>query len=217
MTAPDEQTHTPAATGDASSWLDPAQLAPVVKDRRLFIGVTGGIACYKVCTVVSRLAQAGARVTVAMSASATEFVTPLTFQALSGNPVYTSAWEHIESKDPQHIALADRADAALIAPCTMNTLSDLVHGRTDTVVTLILSAIDPSRTPVLLAPAMNDTMWSQASTRRNVERAEADGFRLIGPGTGWQACRHSGTGRMSEPADLVRALVEALGAGRARG
>ena len=195
---------------DEQNWLDPAVLRPVFEGKRILVAISGGIAVYKVCTLVSRLAQSGADVTVVMTESATHFVTPLTFQALSGKHVYTSAWEHVESQDPQHISLADRADAAIVAPCTMNTLSDLIHGKTDSIVTLILSAIDRSKTPVLLAPAMNDKMWSQPSNLRNVELAEQDGFTLVGPGVGWQACRHSGTGRMSEPQDLARALAHAL-------
>lgn len=200
---------TPGA--DEQNWLDPAVLRPVFEGKRILVAISGGIAVYKVCTLVSRLAQSGADVTVVMTESATHFVTPLTFQALSGKHVYTSAWEHVESQDPQHISLADRADAAIVAPCTMNTLSDLIHGKTDSIVTLILSAIDRSKTPVLLAPAMNDKMWSQPSNLRNVELAEQDGFTLVGPGVGWQACRHSGTGRMSEPQDLARALAHAIG------
>lgn len=186
--------------------LDPAKLRPDFDGARVLIGVSGGIAAYKVCTVVSRLAQAGATVTVLMTEAATRFVTPLTFQALSGRPVYTSPWQHSEAHDPQHIALADRCDAALVAPCTMDMMAKLATGRTDDVITLVLSAIDRSRTPVLLAPAMNDAMWNQPSTRRNAALLEADGFRLVGPGTGWQACRHVGTGRMVEPEDLIEAM-----------
>ncbi len=186
--------------------LDPAKLRPDFDGARVLIGVSGGIAAYKVCTVVSRLAQAGATVTVLMTEAATRFVTPLTFQALSGRPVYTSPWQHSEAHDPQHIALADRCDVALVAPCTMDMMAKLATGRTDDVITLVLSAIDRSRTPVLLAPAMNDAMWNQPSTRRNAALLEADGFRLVGPGTGWQACRHVGTGRMVEPEDLIEAM-----------
>jgi phosphopantothenoylcysteine synthetase/decarboxylase len=192
-------------------WLDPSVLRPHFEGRSILVGISGGIAVYKVCTIVSRLAQAGAQVTVAMTPAATKFVSPITFQALSGNPVYTSSWEHIESKDPQHISLADRCDAAIVAPCTMNTLANLVQGRTDDVVSLIFSAIDRKKVPVLLAPAMNDAMWNQPSNQRNVATAVDDGFTLVGPGTGWQACRHCGTGRMSEPADSIRALSEAMG------
>lgn len=190
--------------------LDPAELRPRFQGRRILVGVSGGIAAYKVCTVVSRLAQAGAEVTVLMTEAATRFVTPLTFQALSARPVYISPWQHTEANDPQHIALADRCDAALVAPCTMDMMAKLVTGRTDDVIALALSAIDRAKTPVLLAPAMNDAMWNQPSTKRNAAQLEADGFRLVGPGTGWQACRHVGTGRMVEPEDLVVALSRVL-------
>lgn len=195
-------------TSDGS--LDPAALAERFAGKELLVGITGGIAVYKVATIVSRLAQAGAQVTVAMTPAATKFVQPLTFQALSGRHVYTSAWEHVESQDPQHISLASRADAALIAPCTMDCLARLATGRTDDMVTLLLSAVDRATTPVLLAPAMNVTMWGQPSTQRNMRQLESDGFDFVGPGDGWQACREVGTGRMSEPGAIVSALAEVL-------
>ncbi|MFK7883411.1 MAG: flavoprotein [Phycisphaerales bacterium] len=190
--------------------LDPSELKKTFDGREILIGISGGIAVYKVCTVVSRLAQAGAGVTVLMTKAATHFVQPLTFQALSGRPVYTSPWQHSEAHDPQHIAIADRCDVALVAPCTMDMMGKLVIGRTDDVVSLALSAIDRSKTPVLLAPAMNDAMWNQASTQRNAAQLEQDNFGLVGPGNGWQACRHVGTGRMVEPEDLVEALKRAI-------
>lgn len=185
-------------------------LRGAVERRRVLIGVTGGIAAYKTCTVVSRLAQAGAEVTVAMTEAATRFVSALTFQALSGRPVYTSAWNHVESHDPQHVALATRADVALVAPCTMDCLARLATGQTNDVVSLILSAIDRARTPVLLAPSMNAAMWAQASTQRNLRTLEADGFRFIGPDEGWQACRTVGSGRMSEPEAILEGIAGAL-------
>lgn len=178
---------------------------------RIFVGITGGIAAYKTCTVVSRLAQAGAKVTVAMTPSAAKFVTPLTFQALSGNPVYTSPWEHIESQDPQHISLARSCDLALVAPCTMDSLAKLATGRSDDVVSLILSAVDRARTTVLLAPSMNDVMWHQPATQRNLQTLHQDGFRFIGPGDGWQACRTNGTGRMAEPDEILAVISRTLG------
>lgn len=174
---------------------------------RVLVGVTGGIAAYKTAYLVSRLAQAGASVTVAMTEAATHFVTPLTFQSLSGRPVYTSAWEHIESSDPQHIALAKDLTAAIVAPCTMDCMAKLAHGRTDDIVTLILSAVDRHKTPVLLAPAMNTVMWQQPSTQRNAAQLREDGFRLVGPGDGWQACRNVGPGRMSEPDEILAATL----------
>ncbi len=185
-------------------------LRAAVTGKRIIVGVTGGIAAYKTCTVVSRLAQAGATVTVAMTDAATHFVTPLTFQALSANPVYTSAWEHIESKDPQHVSLASAASLAVVAPCTMDCVSKLATGRCDDVVTLILSAVDRSRTPVLLAPSMNAAMWAQPSTQRNLRTLDGDGFRFVGPDEGWQACRTTGTGRMSEPEAILAAISTAL-------
>lgn len=178
-----------------------------VRARRVLVGVTGGIAAYKTATVVSRLAQAGAEVTVAMTPAAAQFVTPLTFQALSGRPVYTSSWEHIESSDPQHISLATRTELAIVAPCTMDCLARLATGRTDDVVCLILSAIDRAKTPVLLAPSMNTVMWGQPATQRNMHQLAEDGFGFIGPGDGWQACRHVGTGRMSEPEEILAAAA----------
>ncbi len=178
--------------------------------RRVIVGVTGGIACYKVAHVVSRLVQDGIEVTVVMTESATRFVTPLTFQALSGRPVYTSPWEHIESQDPQHISLARSADAMLIAPCTMDTLARLAAGRADEVVSLIASAIDWSRQPMLLAPSMNEVMWNQPATQRNVAQLRADGCRIIEPADGWQACRTEGTGRLAEPEVIIEAVREIL-------
>lgn len=179
-------------------------------NARILVGVSGGIAAYKTAHLVSRLAQAGAQVTVAMTPGAVKFITPLTFQALSGRPVYTSPWEHIESSDPQHIALARNLSCAIVAPCSMNCMARLAHGQTDDVVTLILSAVDRARTPVLLAPAMNSVMWAQPSTQRNLAMLKADGFRIVGPGNGWQACREVGPGRMSEPEELFEAVAEAV-------
>lgn len=178
--------------------------------RRVIIGVTGGIAAYKTAMLVSRLAQAGADVTVCMTEAATRFVTPLTFQALSARPVYTSAWEHIEAKDPQHIALARTADIAVVAPCTMDCMAKLAHGIVEDMVGTVLSAVDRAVTPVLLAPSMNEVMWSQPATQRNVATLRADGFVLIGPDEGWQACRAVGPGRMSEPEAILGAMAQAL-------
>jgi len=183
----------------------------IMRGKRVLVGVTGGIAAYKTATVVSRLAQAGAEVTVAMTASAARFVAPLTFQAISARPVYTDQWEHVESHDPQHIALAAGADAAIVAPCTMDCIARLAGGAAADVVTLILAAVDRRRTPVLLAPAMNEVMWRQPSTQRNVEQLRRDGFGFVGPGTGWQACRTVGEGRMAEPEEILEALTRAVG------
>jgi phosphopantothenoylcysteine decarboxylase/phosphopantothenate--cysteine ligase len=185
-------------------------LRAAANGRRIIVGVTGGIAAYKTAGVVSHLAQAGAEVTVLMTPAATQFITPLTFQALSGRPVYTSPWQHIEAADPQHISLATKADACVVAPCSMDCIARLATGRADDVVTLVLSAVDRTTTPVLLAPSMNAAMLAQPATQRNLATLVADGFRMIGPGEGWQACRTVGAGRMSEPDEILAAIAGAL-------
>lgn len=182
--------------------------------RRVIVGLSGGIACYKVASVVSAMAQAGVEVTVAMTDAASRFIAPLTFQALSGRSVYTSQWEHIESSDPQHISLARSAHLMLIAPCTMDMLAKLAQGRTDDVVSLIASAIDLAQQPILLAPSMNQVMWNQPSTQRNLVQLRDDGFSIIEPGTGWQACRTEGVGRMAEPDQILKVLQDQFTAKR---
>lgn len=183
---------------------------PSLEGYRVLVGVCGGIAAYKTCSVVSALAQRGADVTVAMTASASRFVTPLTFQALSGRPVFTSQWDQFDQADPQHVRLADGLDLALIAPCTMNTAARLVAGFADDAVTAILAAVDRTKIPVLLAPSMNTEMWNQPATQRNLAGLTEDGFTIVEPAEGWQACRRSGPGRLPEPAELVERVVQGL-------
>ena len=178
--------------------------------RRVIVGVSGGIACYKIAQVVSRLVQSDIAVTVAMTDAATRFVTPLTFEALSGRAVYSSQWQHIESHDPQHVSLARTAELMLIAPCTMNMLAKLAHGRTDDVVSLIASAVDWSQQAMLIAPSMNEVMWNQPSTQRNLAQLKADGCEIIDPGEGWQACRTEGKGRLAEPEVILDAVMAKL-------
>lgn len=192
-----------------------AQQPDVLRGRAIVVGVTGGVSAYKSATLVSRLAQAGCSVTVLMTDAATRFVAPLTFQALSGRPVYTSQWEHIDAADPQHIALARACDCMIVAPCTMDCMARLACGLTDDVVCLVAAAVDRKSTPLLLAPAMNEVMWSQPSTKRNAETLAGDGYELIGPDDGWQACRAVGPGRMSEPEELLERVAQAVARSRA--
>ena len=177
---------------------------------RVLIGLTGGIAVYKMAGVVSALAQRGCGVTVAMTDAATRFVAPLTFQSLSGRAVLTSIWEDDHQADPQHIRLARDAQLMLLAPCSMNMLGKLAQGRCDEVVSLLVAAIDREKTPVLLAPSMNATMWNQPATQRNIALLRTDGFEIIQPASGWQACRTEGPGRLPEPEELCRVVVERL-------
>lgn len=184
--------------------------APTLEGRHVLVGVCGGIAAFKMASVVSGLVQRGATVDVAMTASATRFVTALTFQALSGRPVFTDLWDQFDGADPQHIRLADRLDAALVAPCTMNTLARLVAGFADDAVSTILAAVDRDEVPVLLAPSMNSTMWSQPSTVRNLEQLRRDRFQIVEPESGWQACRRLGPGRLPEPDTLISRVESAI-------
>jgi phosphopantothenoylcysteine decarboxylase/phosphopantothenate--cysteine ligase len=182
----------------------------IMNGKRVIVAVTGGIACYKVCTVVSRLAQAGVDVTVLMTESATRFVAPLTFQSLSGKPVHISAWESTDAHDSQHIALARSADLMVIAPASTNTIAKLAAGIADNVVTIVAAAL-PRPTPVLLAPAMNAQMWDHPITQRNLAvLKEALGWTTVGPNEGWQACRTRGQGRMAEPEEILQAIERAL-------
>jgi phosphopantothenoylcysteine decarboxylase/phosphopantothenate--cysteine ligase len=188
---------------------DPSNLE-ILRSKRVAVGVCAGIASYKVCGVVSTLAQAGAEVTVAMTADAQRFVTPLVFQSLSGRPVLSSPWDSASPADPQHIRAASALDCFLIAPCTMDMLARLASGRADDMVSLLAASVDRGRVPTLLAPSMNETMWRQPATQRNLATLRGDGFTILDPATGWQACRAVGPGRLPESDDLVDAVVAAL-------
>jgi phosphopantothenoylcysteine decarboxylase/phosphopantothenate--cysteine ligase len=187
------------------------RLKPHVLGRRIGVGVCAGIASYKVCSVVSALAQSGAEVTVAMTADAQRFVAPLVFQSLSGRPVLSSIWDAATPADPQHIRAVHGLDLFLVAPCSMDMLAKLATGRCDDIVSLLVASIDRTKTPVVLAPSMNEAMWRQPATARNVTIVQGDGFAVIEPASGWQACRSSGPGRLPEPDDLLAAVVEVLG------
>ncbi len=182
-------------------------------NRKIIVAVTGGIACYKAATLVSRLVQSGATVRVIMTESATQFVAPLTFQALSGQSVLTSIWQADDRPDSQHIGLARWCDLMVIAPATADILAKLACGLTDDLVSLTVSALPrhPQPTPVFIAPSMNTQMWENPVTQRNISTInDLLGYRLIGPGTGWQACRTSGSGRMAEPEEIFAALCKSL-------
>ena len=173
----------------------------------VLVGVSGGIAAYKVCQVVSTLVQYGAGVTVAMTGAARRFVGPVTFQALSGRPVLTSMWPSQDAGDVQHISVTDSADLVLIAPATANILAKIACGIADDLLsTLVVSAASP----VVLAPAMNNRMWENAVVQRNVRTLEEHGFVLIGPGEGWLACRSIGPGRMIEAGQILATIIPML-------
>ena len=171
------------------------------------VGVTGGIAAYKACEVVSRLKKLNADVRVIMTRNATEFVQPLTFQSLSHNPVSVDTFANIQTWEIEHIALAQRADLFIIAPATANIIGKLACGIADDMLSTTVMA---TRAPVLIAPAMNTAMLENPATQQNLRTLESRGMRMIAPGVGMLACGTSGAGRMSEPEQIVAAAVEAL-------
>lgn len=172
--------------------------------RQILLGVTGGIAAYKSADLVRRLRDAGAEVRVVMSHGALAFITPLTFQAVSGNPVHTELLDEAAEAGMGHIELARWADTVLVAPATANFIARLAHGLADDLLSTICLA---TAAPVVLAPAMNQQMWTNLATRANCATLEQRGVRLIGPASGAQACGDTGPGRMVESSELVSALA----------
>lgn len=173
--------------------------------QRVLIGIGGGIAAYKVCEIISTLVKSGVEVRVMLTDAAQAFVTPLTVTTLCRHPVYDdrSLWQPTHQR-PLHIELADWADLILLAPLTANTLAKLVCGLADNLLTNTVLASD---CPILVAPAMNTTMWQQPSVRRNWQQLQQDErFHSIGPGAGLLACDTVGLGRMAEPADILSYL-----------
>ncbi len=181
-----------------------------LQGKRIIIGLSGGIACFKTAHLVSSLVQLGVTVDVLMTDAAARFITPLTFQSLTGREVFDSQWKHIEGYGPQHIQLATNCDAMLIAPCTMDMIAKLATGLTNDPVSVVCAAIDRTKTPVLLAPSMNATMLGQPATIRNLKILSEDRYSIIQPEDGWQACRAIGRGRMPEPESLLNSLANAL-------
>ncbi len=174
--------------------------------KHILLGVTGGIAAYKSADLVRRLKETGADVRVVMTRGALAFVTPLTFQAVSGNPVHTTLLDEAAEAGMGHIELARWADQVVIAPATADFIARLAHGLADDLLTTICLA---TTAPIVLAPAMNQQMWMNPATRANCALLLERGIRLAGPESGSQACGESGPGRMMEPAALVAALSAA--------
>src|SRR5690606_33172158 len=176
------------------------------------LGVTGGIAAYKSADLTRRLQDVGAEVRVVMTPAATQFVAPLTFQALSGNPVHLDLLDLAAEAAMGHIELARWADLVLVAPASADFMARLAHGLADDLLTTLCLATDA---PIVLAPAMNRLMWRNPATRDNVALLQRRGIRLLGPTAGSQACGEVGEGRMLEPLEIVQALSEE-GAGQGR-
>jgi phosphopantothenoylcysteine decarboxylase / phosphopantothenate---cysteine ligase len=169
--------------------------------RRIVLGVTGGIAAYKAAELLRLLIKAGAEVRVVMTRAAEQFVGRLTFQTLSGHPVHTDLFDLTLESEIGHIVLADRAELLLVAPATADVIARLAAGMADDMLTTVALA---TRAPVLLAPSMNVNMWEHPAVQANLQRLVASGrVQVVGPGSGFLACRWTGPGRLAEPADIV--------------
>ena len=180
---------------------------PDVRGRHVVLGVTGGIAVYKSCEIVSRLRKLGVETHVIMTKNAAQFVQPLTFETLSNHPVVTDTFARPETWEVGHIALAKRADVFAIAPATANIMAKMACGIADDMLSTTILA---TKAPILLAPAMNTGMWTAAVTQQNVQTLKARGVHFAGPEAGFLACGDTGAGRMSEPETIVRAIVSLL-------
>ncbi len=176
--------------------------------KTIVLGVSGGIAAYKAAEIVRLLVKAGAVVRVVMTRGACEFITPLTLQTLSGNPVSTSLFDLTQESQIGHIELADSADLVLVAPATANLIGKLAHGLADDLLTTILLA---TRAPIVLAPAMNVHMYENAAVRDNLAIVAKRGVRIVDPGVGSLACGYEGPGRLPEPALIVEEAVRVVG------
>lgn len=178
----------------------------------IVLGITGSIAAYKAADLASQLVKLGHEVHVVMSRSATEFITPLTLQTLTRQPVLVSLEDEKQSWKPGHIELADQADLFLVAPASANVLAEFANGLAPDPLTSIYLAL-PRTTPTLIAPAMNGKMWQHPATQRNVEQLKQDGCKFIEPAEGDLACGYTGVGRLAEIADILES-VEATISGK---
>ena len=180
----------------------------MLNGKHIILGITGGIAVYKSAELVRLLKKQGARVFVVMTEGAKEFVTPLTFTTLSGEPVYDSLWLNRAGVDSNiaHINLSREADAMLIAPCTANVMAKIAHGMSDDLLSNLVLARERGACPLAIAPAMNVQMWDNLATQRNLAQITQDGIHVFGPAHGDQACGEIGAGRMLEPTEIVSLL-----------
>ena len=185
-----------------------------VLNRRLLLGVTGGIAAYKVAELARLLQRNNVEVQVAMTEAATRFVTAATFQALTGKPVVTDLWDASFANNMAHIELSRGVDAIVVAPASADFIAKLAHGLADDVLSTTCLA---RNCPLLVAPAMNIEMWDNPATQRNVATLRADGVSILGPAAGDQACGEVGMGRMLEPEELLQAILAFLAPKRLAG
>lgn len=177
-----------------------------LKGKKIVLGLSGGVACYKAAELCRALVKEGASVQVVMTEAATHFIGAVTLQALSGRSVYTDQWDPRMANNMAHIDLTRGADAVLVAPCSADFIRKLAHGACDDLLSTLCLA-RPGQVPLLVAPAMNVEMWQSPATQRNVAQLREDGVCIFGPAAGEQACGETGLGRMLEPEGLLAELV----------
>ncbi|SPH27414.1 Coenzyme A biosynthesis bifunctional protein CoaBC [Ascidiaceihabitans donghaensis] len=182
----------------------------MLRDKKILLIISGGIAAYKSLDLIRRLSERGAVVTPVMTKSAEEFVTPLSVSALSGSKLYRDLFDLTEEAEMGHIQLSRSADIVLVAPATADLMAKMAHGIANDLASTLLLATD---TPVTIAPAMNVRMWQHPATQRNIETLKGDGVSFVGPNDGDMACGEFGPGRMAEPLEIVAALEAQLGDG----
>ena len=178
-----------------------------LQGKHIVLGLTGGVACFKSAELCRELIRQGATVQVVMTEAACQFITPVTMQALSGRPVYTSQWDGREANNMPHINLSREADAIVLAPCSADFMARLVQGRADELLSLLCLARPIERVPLLVAPAMNREMWAHPATQRNLAQLQADGAVLLGVARGDQACGETGDGRMLEALEITEEVI----------
>lgn len=174
-------------------------------NKRIILGLTGGIACYKSAEFLRRAQDMGAEFDVVMTQGAQQFITPITFGALSGRQVHTDLWDNSSSDNMAHIHLSREADVIVIAPASTHFIARLANGLADDLLSTL--CIARGHCPLIIAPAMNKEMWANPATQRNIAQLRADGVHIIGPGAGDQACGEIGDGRMLEPLQLLAELI----------
>ena len=180
----------------------------MLTDKHILLGVTGGIAAYKTAALASRLTGEGAIVKTVMTKHATKLVTPKTFQAITGQPVYTSLWHGSSQPSMEHIDLVDWADGCVVAPATANIIAKTVHGQCDDLLSTLLCVA--WEIPRLFAPSMNTRMWQNPVTQKNVGQLAAMNIKLVGPTAGRLACGTTGPGRIAEPEEILQSIQTLL-------
>ena len=179
----------------------------MLKNKNIILGVTGGIACYKVASLVGLLKKEGANVDVIMTKNATEFVGPLTFQTLSQNPVVVDMFELVKTADVRHISLAEKADAVVVAPATANIIGKVANGIADDMLSTVVMA---TKAPVVFAPAMNNNMYQNQIVQANIARLKEYGYHFVDPQIGHLACGTTAVGKLADIKNILEYVCEVL-------